>query len=156
MARLAAFLVSVFKRCYPLVCTFLILSNFVAACSCWRSISPRHFYHTVSNTVFSVSVVTQLVDRVSLDPASALSSPAPRYEPKEYPCRDYVYYMLEGRQYVRLYGRVYSHGGLTSRGRIVGIFPDRVLLDNGDSIFDARKESRNDFGTSDTANKSAW
>lgn len=146
MARLAQLLVSFFRRFYPLVCTLLVISNFVTSCSCWRSISPRHFYHTVSNTVYSVSVITQLVDRVStLDP---LSPPPVKETPRDFPCRDFVYYMVDGRQYVRLYGRVYSHGALTSRGRISGIFPDRVVLENGDSIYNATKENNHDFRSS--------
>lgn len=138
MTRLCKYLLDLFKRNYPLFCTLLIVCNFVASCSAWRSITPRHFYHSVTNTVYCYSVVTQYLasSSVPLSPSSdtSLSPSSPSPSPVDYPCNDYVYFLADGRKCARLWGRVHFVGSLTSRGRIVGIFPDRCVLDNGNSI----------------------
>lgn len=68
-------------------------------------------------------------------------------------CSDFVYFLVDGRPRVRLWGRPYFLGSRTSRGIIVGIYPDMVQLDNGNSIVRADKH---EFGTNRDASDSSF
>lgn len=145
MTRLNSFLVGFFRRNYPIVCGCAVLSNIVLSCSAWKSVTPQYVYTTVTNVVETVSVVTQLVKSSSSDFPfkSSPESSKPEFRPTEYPCNDYLYFVADGRKCVRLWGRIYMAGSLTSRGRVLDVFPDRVVLENGDSISNSTAKGSN-------------
>lgn len=149
MTRFCSFLVSFFKRNYPLVCTAVIVSNFVLSCTCWRSLSDRHFYHTVTNEVFTTCTITQVVSSSSfVTNCPSLVSPSSSVDQVDHPCEDYLYFLVDGRKCVRLWGRPYFAGSVTSYGRILDVYPDRCLLVGGGSITNNDKRRyRNDIGT---------
>lgn len=143
MTRLNLNLIGFFRRNYPMVCVCLVLSNFVLSCASWRSVTPQYVYSTVTNVVERVTVVTQLQERVEGERKKGLLQPPSQsdlYRPKDYPCNDYLYFVADGRKCVRLWGRVYLSGSLTSRGRILDVFPDRVVLEGGDSILNTKAQ----------------
>lgn len=46
----------------------------------------------------------------------------------------YHYFMAGGNRHVQMWNRYFSEGSLTSYGRIINIFPDRILLEDGSYI----------------------
>lgn len=138
---MSVFIKEFFKKHYPFICLLIVLANFIMAYSCWKSVTPRHFYHVfeVTNSIYYYTCVTQFINRAAVDSLSQVS------QASEFPCLDYRYYLVNGIPRVKLWGRQYFIGSQTSRGRITGIFPDRCILDNGCSIVNS--ESVNGIST---------
>lgn len=128
------------RRVWSLLIFAVAIANFVLACTASRSLQTRTIYSTVTNEIHHVSVVTQILSSVSSSPSSSPlpffsdSSPDNQFQPLDHPTHHYSYMLLNGVKAVMLFGRLHYVGSRTSYGRIVDIFPDRVLLDTGDSI----------------------
>lgn len=157
MTRLNLNIIGFFRRNYPIVCVCLVVSNFALSCASWRSVSPQYVYSTVTNVVDRVTVVTQILERVESQTNNVLNQPAPQADTRrfvDYPCGDYLYFVADGRKTVRLWGRFYYAGSQTSRGRILDVFPDRVVLENGDSIVNTKTQGVfNDRSAVDTSSR---
>lgn len=106
------------------------MSNVLVSCSVSRSCHPRYFYKTFVITNEVVTIITQQVSSLSLPSSVSSSSSSSPSLPPSYPV-SYDYFVFSGRPSVRLFGRVYHEGDFTSRGMILRIFPDRILLMNG-------------------------
>lgn len=141
------------KAIYPLLFLALAIMNFVVSCRIiHRQPEVVHHYETVTNVVESVSI-SNFIEKVSssglstniLGSAFGLSSPssAVSYEPKCVAKTSYQYYLVGRRCGVLMYGRRYFDGSLCSYGRIDKVFPDRILLSNGDWI---ENDVRFEFG----------
>lgn len=50
----------------------------------------------------------------------------------------YDFFVVNGRRGVQMWGRLFSEGSPTSYGRIVTIFPDRILLEDGSFIINEK------------------
>lgn len=119
---------------YPLIswlCLAFAIGNLFVVYLFERDRQPRIERHLETVTTNHLIVVTNYIESVSKpsspSSASASSSPLPDIEI----LADYDYFMLDGFRYIRYCGRNYGEGAPVSYGRIVTIFPDRVLLDNG-------------------------
>lgn len=131
MSRIFQYSLKITTKFYPVLFLALILCNFVLSCSVYKSHQPRHFYHTVTNSVWFYSTVTQFISSAS-SVTNLVDSVSTKVADSY--CSDFVYFLVDGRPRVNLWGRPYFLGSRTSRGIIVDIFPDRVILDNGSSI----------------------
>lgn len=148
MSRLFQYCFKIVTKFYPVLFLCLILCNFVLSCSVYRAYQPRHYYHTVTNSVWFYSTVTQYLATASVS-SNLVDNVSSRGVDTF--CNDYVYFLVDGRPRVRLWGRPYFLGSRTSRGIIVGIFPDRVQLDNGNSIIKDNHDSRTNRDSTDSA-----
>lgn len=131
------------------------IANFFLSCSVSRMARPQYIYQTVTNEIVRTSVVTQVVssadsahfspfDLLSSEVSPSSSSSPPRSVSTTY----YRYSIVGGRRAVMLFGRMHYIGSRTSYGRIVDIFPDRVMLDSGITINNANLErAQDDYGT---------
>lgn len=144
------------RRTWTILVFAAAIANFFLSCSVSRMARPQYIYQTVTNEILRTSIVTQLVssadspgfatpfDFLSHDVPHSPSSPSPR----SISTTHYRYSLIGGRRAVMLFGRMHYIGSRTSYGRIVDIFPDRVILDSGMSIQNQNLErSENDYGT---------
>lgn len=133
------------KRFYPLLFIILIITNCLISYRVGHSLQPVQHYHEITNTVYYTSIVTQMVNKAVSD--FVTSSDINR----EYECSDYVYFVVDGRPRVRLWGRPYFIGSRTSRGIIRDIYPDMCIMDNGNTI--VRRTGYHDRITGSTVDK---
>lgn len=123
---------------FPFVAFVLVVVNFFVSFFVYKSSHPRYYYRCFVITNEVVSVVTSVIPSsvsspVSSSLPSASSSSPSSNPPPVYPVR-YEYMLLSGFPCARLFGRVYYEGDFTSRGMILRIFPDRIVLHNGSSF----------------------
>lgn len=121
-------------RLYPVLnvlCILLAVSNFVVIFLFERSKAPKieRIYETVTTNHFIV--VTNTIVSSSADSPSAVSDSFPGSTLDSEILVSYKYFLIDGTRHIEYCGRYFSEGSPTSYGRIVTIFPDRVLLDNG-------------------------
>lgn len=142
------------RRVWSILIFAVAISNFVLACTASRSLQTRTIYSTVTNEIHHVSVVTQILTSVSSSSSPSSSSPHPDsssdnyFQPLDHPTFHYRYMLINGVKAVMLFGRLHYVGSRTSYGRIVDIFPDRVILDSGDTISNENLKGKiNERGT---------
>ena len=144
------------RRTWTIIVFAAAIANFFLSCSVSRMARPQYVYQTVTNEIVRTSIVTQVVSSVD-SPDSATTfvfpssevSPSPSFSPpRSISTTHYRYSLVGGRRAVMLFGRMHYIGSRTSYGRIVDIFPDRVILDSGISIQNQNLERNdNDYGT---------
>lgn len=91
----------------------------------------------VSSPLGSSDVVSFPLISSPVSSAAASSSFLPRYSSVSnvVACSaDYHYFLIGRDRCARMWDRIFYEGSLTSYGRIVTIFPDRILLDDGSWI----------------------
>lgn len=120
---------------FPFVAFALVICNFIVSCSVYRTAHPRYFYKTFVITNEVHSVVSSTVPFSVSSPES--SSKSSEYSPSVVPV-DYDYMVLSSSPVIRLFGRVYREGDVTSHGLILRIFPDRVFLHDGTVLENSR------------------
>lgn len=144
------------RRTWTILVFAAAIANFILSCSVSRMARPQYIYHTVTNEIVRTSIVTQLVSSADSPdiatpfnfPSSDVSSSPSSSPPRSISTTYYRYTLVGGRRAVMLFGRMHYIGSRTSYGRIVDIFPDRVLLDSGMSIHNQNLErTENDYGT---------
>lgn len=118
---------------FPLVAFALVISNFVVSCCVARSNHPKFVYKTFVITNEVVTVVSQFFGSVSSPSVSSPVSKDSSTPPPVYPLH-YEYFILSGRPVVRMFGSVFHEGDTCSRGVILRIFPDRIILHDGSFI----------------------
>lgn len=146
-----------FRRTWTILVFAAAIANFFLSCSVSRMARPQYIYHTVTNEIVRTSIVTQLVSSADSSyiatpfnfPSSDVSSsPSSSSSPRSISTTHYRYTLVGGRRAVMLFGRMHYLGSRTSYGRIVDIFPDRVILDSGITINNQNLErTENDYGT---------
>ena len=143
------------RRTWSILIFAVAIANFIMACSVSRSTRPQFIYTVSTNEIVRVSCVTQFINSAgsSLDDPvlSALSSsssssdsPNQRSEISTY---YYRYMLVNGNRAVELFGRIHYKGSRTSYGRIVEIFPDRIILDTGFVINNKNLEKEPSYGS---------
>lgn len=132
-------LLSYFGRYASLLLTLLAASNLYLAFSA-SSASRREY--CVTNYVEQVSFVTNVIECVG-----SISSPSNTVQLSnaldDVPVREvarcpYDYFMVGRVIGARMYGRYYYDGSLCSWGRIDSVWPDRILLADGNWITNAK------------------
>lgn len=109
--------------------------------------------HTLSNHVYVVTNVVFNFDNEFVDGSSSSDKSRTNYPTNEFGgvkvnAAEYMidlpyhYCQVGGRAYIQIAGITFGVGDLTSYGRIDGIFPERVLLDNGYSLKNTDFETR--------------
>ena len=85
-----------------------------------------------------------MTDRVEIvsSPSSHDSSFVPSSAVKDIDV-DYDYYMVGPYRRVNMFGRTFFEGSLTSYGRILRIYPDRLQLDNGSYLVNRKFKTSN-------------
>lgn len=123
-----------FRRLWAVVIFFVAISNFVLACTASRSLRVQTIEHfsTITNEIVRTSIITQIISSVS-SPVS-VDGNFDYIQSIDHPTSHYRYMLINGRKAVQLFGRLHYVGSFTSYGRILDIFPDRILLDSGDTI----------------------
>lgn len=112
----------------------------------WRAVSrlvPRVDVQRTEHTEYVYSVVTDRVEIVTSPSSNGSSFVSPSS------CKDidvdYDYYMVGSHRRANMFGRTFYEGSLTSYGRILRIYPDRLQLDNGSYLVNRKfKTSSND------------
>lgn len=143
------------RRTWSILVFAVAIANFIMACSISRSTRPQYIYTTTTNEIVRVSCVTQFINSAGSsleDPVlSALSSsPSPSDSPNqrnEISTYHYRYMLVNGNRAVELFGRIHYKGSRTSYGRIVEIFPDRIILDTGFVINNKNLEREPSYGS---------
>lgn len=108
-----------------LVC---VLFNFLALGYGVVKNNPKEVHHVDSVVTNHFFVVTQFISSVSA-PSSALSgSVADSSQLREIPV-SYHFMVVNGRPMFRYFGQNYGEGDLTSYGRVLSVFPDRVTIE---------------------------
>ena len=110
----------------------------------WRAVSrlvPRVDVQRTEHTEYVYSVVTDRVEIVT-SPASHDSSYLPSSASKDIDV-DYDYYMVGPHRRANMFGRTFYEGSLTSYGRILRIYPDRLHLDNGSYLVNRKFKTSN-------------
>ena len=112
------------------------ISNFVLACTASSSLQTKTITSIITNVVDHVTVVTQILSSTSVPVSSDISidDSINYFQPVDHPTSYYRYMLINGVKAVQLFGRLHYVGSRTSYGRILDIFPDRILLDSGDTI----------------------
>lgn len=113
------------------------ISNFVLACTASRSLQTQTITSIITNVVDHVTVVTQILSATSVPVSSETPFDVDSvnyFQPVDHPTFYYRYMLINGVKAVQLFGRLHFVGSRTSYGRIIDIFPDRILLDSGDTI----------------------
>lgn len=126
------------------------------ACSVSRSTRPQYIYTVTTNEIVRVSCVTQFLQSAASpvdDPvlsafssSSASSSDVPKQR-TEISTYHYRYMLVNGHRAVELFGRIHYLGSRTSYGRILEIFPDRIILDTGFVINNKNLEKEPSYGS---------
>ncbi len=127
----------------PFAVALLFLSNLIVSFFVYRSSRPQALYRffVVTNYVHSVS--TNLPSSPSSHSLSLnLAAPRESRLPDQVSV-DYLYFVLSGRPCVRMYGKIYSEGDYCSRGLILRIYPDRILLWDGTYLENSNSHSIN-------------
>lgn len=142
----------ILRRCWTVLVFAVAISNFVMSCSVSRMTRPQYVYTTTTNEIFYTSVVTQFISSASTssslplsDSPSSSDSFSRNHDSSTY---HYRYMLVGGRKCVELFGRICYVGSRTSYGRIVDIFPDRILLDDGSFIVNSNLEGKPNDGHS--------
>lgn len=117
----------------------MLLLNLVVVFLFEKSRSPQVVYsveRVLVNTNDSsfVSVTGSIPVEVSSNVLSSVSDPVSSSSPVVRISTNYDYFMYGQSRLVKMFDRFFSEGSLTSYGRIVTIFPDRILLDDGSYI----------------------
>lgn len=108
-----------------LVC---VLFNFLALGYGVMKNNPKEVHHVDSVVTNHFFVVTQFVSSVSA-PSSALSPGAvDSSQLREIPA-SYHFMLINGSPMFRYYGQDYGVGDMTSYGRVLSVFPDRVTIE---------------------------
>ena len=110
----------------------------------WRAVSrlvPRVAVQRTEHTEYVYSVVTDRVEIVT-SPSSFDSSISSSSSSKDVDV-DYDYYLVGFHRRVNMFGRTFYEGSLTSYGRILRIYPDRLLLDNGSYLVNRKFKTSN-------------
>lgn len=119
---------------YPLLswlCVAFAIGNLFVVYFFERDRQPRIERHLDTVITNHVIVVTNYIEKASSSFSGDVSSLSPASSPDVEILVDYDYFMLDGFRYIHYCGRNYGEGAPVSYGRIVTIYPDRVLLDNG-------------------------
>lgn len=110
----------------------------------WRAVSrlvPRVDVQRTEHTEYVYSVVTDRVEIVT-SPSSHYSSYLPASASKDIDV-DYDYYMVGPYRRANMFGRTFYEGSVTSYGRILRIYPDRLQLDNGSYLVNRKFKTSN-------------
>lgn len=108
-----------------LVC---VLFNFLALAYGMVKNNPKEVHHVDSVVTNHFFVVTQFVASVSSPsnvPSSSASDPSQLREISA----SYHYMRVNGQPMFRYFGQNYGVGDLTSYGRVLSVFPDRVTIE---------------------------
>ena len=125
-----------FRRLWSILIFAVAISNFVLACTASRSLKTTTITSIITNVVDHVTVVTQILSSVSVpvSPDIPIDDSLNYFQPVDHPTHYYRYMLINGVKAVQLFGRLHYVGSRTSYGRIIDIYPDRLLLDSGDTI----------------------
>ena len=144
------------RRTWSILVFAVAIANFIMACSVSRSTRPQYIYTVTTNEIVRVSCVTQYLQSAASpvdDPvlsafssSSASSSDVPKQR-TEISTYHYRYMLVNGNRAVELFGRIHYLGSRTSYGRIVEIFPDRIILDTGFVINNKNLEKEPSYGS---------
>lgn len=108
-----------------LVC---VLFNFLALGYCILKNNPKEVHHVDSVVTNHFFVVTQFISSVSA-PSSVLSGGSvDSSQLREIPA-SYHFMRVNGRPMFRYFGQNYGEGDITSYGRVLSVFPDRVTIE---------------------------
>lgn len=108
-----------------LVC---VLCNFIALGYGIMKNNPKEVHHIDSVVTNHFFVVTQVVSSVSAPSNVSSSSVSESSQLREVPA-SYHYMKVNGRPMFRYFGQNYGVGDLTSYGRVLSVFPDRVTIE---------------------------
>lgn len=107
---------------------FCVLFNFLALGYGVIKNNPKEVHHVDSVVTNHFFVVTQFVASVSA-PSSVASSFAPDSSQLREVSASYHYMKVDGRPMFRFFGQNYGVGDMTSYGRVLSVFPDRVTIE---------------------------
>lgn len=108
-----------------LVC---VLFNFLALGYGVIKNNPKEVHHVDSVVTNHFFVVTQFVASVSA-PSSVLSPVSIDHSQLREISSSYHYMKVDGRPMFRFFGQNYGEGDMTSYGRVLSVFPDRVTIE---------------------------
>ena len=129
----------------------LAVGNLVFVFLCNRGRKPQIVRHSSVTTNFVYSVRTQYIDRAVSPSSVSVPASSATTNSVRVAVTDYHYFLVSHRKAVKMWGRYFFEGSLTSYGRIASIWPDRVLLEEGGELVNANSERKpvNDIRTSD-------
>ncbi len=129
------------RRSFPFSLFLLAVCNVLFL---WRAVSrlvPRVDVQRTEHTEFIYSVVTDRVE-IAYSPSSHDSPISSSSSARDMDV-DYDYYMVGPYRRVEMFGRTFHEGSLTSYGRILRIYPDRLQLDNGSYLVNRKFKTPN-------------
>lgn len=108
-----------------LVC---VLFNFLALGYGVLKNNPKEIHHVDSVVTNHFFVVTQFVSSVSAPSSVLVGGSADSSQLREISA-SYHYMKVNGRPMFRYFGQDYGVGDITSYGRVLSVFPDRVTIE---------------------------
>lgn len=143
------------RRTWSILVFAVAIANFIMSCSISRSTRPQYIFHSTTNEIIRVSCVTQFINSAGSsleDPVLSAFSSSPSLsdspnQRSEISTSYYRYMLVNGQRAVELFGRIHYKGSRTSYGRIVEIFPDRIILDTGFVINNKNLEKEPSHGS---------
>lgn len=127
-----------FKGLAPFLVCLCAIANFFVSCTVSRAVRPQIVYTVETNFVVSSSVSTSAAP-VSVSAVGSVlptvEGKAPRVDPLFEEVKiEYHAFVACGRACFRWLDHDYRVGDATSYGIVVGIYPDRILLHNGNRL----------------------
>ena len=129
------------RRSFPFSLFLLAVCNVLFLWRAFSRLVPRVDVQRTEHTEYVYSVVTDRVEIVTS--SSSHDSPYPSSSAFKDIDVDYDYYMVGPHRRVNLFGRTFYEGSLTSYGRILRIYPDRLQLDNGSYLVNRKFKTSN-------------
>lgn len=139
------------KGLAPFLVCLCAIANFFVSCTVSRAVRPQYSYSVVTNFVVSSNVSTSAAP-VSVSAVGSVlptvEGKAPRVDPLFDEVKiEYHAFIAHGRACFRWLDHDYRVGDATSYGIVVGIYPDRILLHNGNRLVNLK-------GVKDGSNRS--
>lgn len=126
------------KGLAPFLVCLCAIANFFVSCSVSRAVRPQFVYSVVTNFVVSSNLSTSAAPVSVYSVGSVLPTvegKAPRVDPLFEEVKiEYHAFVERGRACFRWLDHDYRVGDATSYGIVVGIYPDRILLHNGNRL----------------------